>query len=172
MVSSDRSRDPSYDVVAGIEEDWRRLRPDLDLVPVAVIGRVLRAGTLALRARDRLLAEHDLTSAELDILSALRRREEPQTPTGLARALLFSGPATTKRLARLEGAGLVRRRTNPDDQRGYLIHLTAKGRRLVDRIIPALLDVERELVSVLPARRQRELADLLRALLADWESRG
>jgi DNA-binding MarR family transcriptional regulator len=53
----------------------------------------------------------------------------PVTPTELSRFLGIPPTTLSSRLARLEAAGLVRRRRNPSDGRSYLLEPTAAGRR-------------------------------------------
>jgi DNA-binding MarR family transcriptional regulator len=77
---------------------------------------------------------------------------------------MLTSSGTTKRLDRLEEAGLITRSPDPDDRRGTLIALTAAGRRLIDGVTEAHLDNERRLLSALTETEQRQLADLLRKL--------
>ena len=77
---------------------------------------------------------------------------------------MLTSSGTTKRLDRLEQAGLITRGPDPDDRRGTLITLTAAGLGLVDTASKAHLDNERRLLSVLTEPEQRRLADLLRKL--------
>ena len=77
---------------------------------------------------------------------------------------MLTSSGTTKRLDRLEQAGLVTRAADPEDRRGTLITLTPAGHRLIDAVTEAHLDNERELLRALNADEQRRLADLLRKL--------
>ena len=77
---------------------------------------------------------------------------------------MLTSSGTTKRLDRLEQAGLIRRDPDPDDRRGTLITLTAAGRRLIDSVTEAHLENERRLLDALSDSEQRRLADLLRKL--------
>jgi len=160
----------SADVVDEIRAQWRRARPDVDTAVIDVVGRVLRAAALILRAGDELLARYELSRGEFDILSALRRTDGPQSPGALRTVSLASGPATTKRLHALVDRGLVTRAVNPDDGRGAFISLTRSGARLVDRVLPELLDVERGLIANVPRGERAALAGSLRRLLTGIES--
>jgi DNA-binding MarR family transcriptional regulator len=51
----------------------------------------------------------------------------------------------TSLLDRLEKAGLVRRETNRDDRRSFLIHITEEGRRLTERLNRVLETLERDI---------------------------
>ena len=71
----------------------------------------------------------------------------------------------TKRLDGLESAGLVERLADPDDRRGRLVALSAKGRALVDRAVVEHLANEQRLLGALSTSERRTLANLLRKLL-------
>jgi DNA-binding MarR family transcriptional regulator len=77
---------------------------------------------------------------------------------------MLTSSGTTKRLDRLERAGLVERTADPRDRRAVAISLTAQGLALIDRVTEAHLANERTILHSLPAADQRRLADLLRTL--------
>jgi len=62
----------------------------------------------------------------------------------------------------------VERYPDPDDRRGVIVRLTPEGKAAVDGAFDALLSAESELLADLPATQQRELANLLRRLLAPF----
>lgn len=150
-----------------IVAQWSRERPELDVFPLALFGRLLRAAELADRALAVGLARHGLQPGWFDLLAALRRAGPPYelNPTDLMEATLLSSGGITKRLDRLVEAGLVERRPDPDDRRGTLAGLTRKGRTAVDRALEAHLANERRLLRTLGAAEQRALDRLLRRLL-------
>ena len=78
--------------------------------------------------------------------------------------MLTSG-AMTNRIDRLEEAGLVSRRPDPQDRRGSLVRLTTKGKALIDAAAAAHVENEERLIAGLSAREQLQLTDLLRKLL-------
>ncbi|MDW5597898.1 MarR family transcriptional regulator [Conexibacter stalactiti] len=159
------ARDP----IDTIEREWRAIRPELEIAPIAIVGRLLRAAALTIRRSDEALAQHGLTRGEFDVLSALRRAGGPQRPSDLTTVSLASAPATTKRLKALTARGLVARAADPDDGRGALIALTPTGAELIDRVFPAQLETERELLAGIPAARRDEVVAALRLLLASVE---
>lgn len=85
-------------------------------------------------------------------------------PSEFAGTLMLTSSGTTKRLDRLERAGLIARTPDPGDRRGILITLTAAGRERIDAITAAHLDNERALLAGLSDAERGRLADLLRAL--------
>lgn len=69
--------------------------------------------------------------------------EEPLTTGELARRMHVEVPTVVKMAQRMESAGLLGRRPDPDDGRRVLISLTGRGREAAERI-PALLDAVSE----------------------------
>jgi DNA-binding MarR family transcriptional regulator len=147
-----------------IIEQWERERPELDSAPIGIVGRISR---LAREIEDRLepvYRDHGLEPGWHDILATLRRSGGTLRPTDLTNASMLTSSGTTKRLDKLEAAGLIARAADPGDRRGTLISLTAAGRRLIDELTPAHLDNERRILGALSEAEQRRLADLLRKL--------
>ena len=154
------------DGVDEIIEQWRRERPDLDASPVGVIGRVSRLARELEQRLEPVYREHGLEPGWHDVLATLRRNGPPYQlrPTDFAGQLMLTSSGTTKRLDRLEQAGLITRAPDPEDRRGTLITLTEAGHRLIDAVTEAHLDNERDLLSALSDDEQHLLADLLRRL--------
>ncbi|HTE60801.1 MAG TPA: MarR family transcriptional regulator [Solirubrobacteraceae bacterium] len=149
-----------------ILEQWRRERPDLDASPIGVIGRISRLARELEQRLEPVYREQGLEPGWYDVLATLRRIGPPYRlrPTEFSNTLMLTSSGTTKRLDRLEQAGLITRAPDPEDRRGTLITLTDAGRELVDRASEAHLENERRLVSALTATERRALADLLRKL--------
>ena len=148
---------PEKDGVDLIIEQWQRERPDLDSSPIGVVGRISRLAR-ALEAR--------LEPGWHDVLATLRRQGPPYRlrPTDFSGSLMLTSSGTTKRLDRLEAAGLIEREPDPSDRRGTLITLTPKGRSVIDGVTAAHLANERDLLGGLSEADRRRLADLLRKL--------
>jgi len=154
------------DRVARIQRQWARERPDLDVRPQGVIGRLHR---LAGHLTEELLVvyrRYGMAEGEFDVLATLRRAGSPfeLAPGELAAHTMVTTGAITKRLDRLERAGLITRRTSARDARARVVGLTDAGRRLIDEAITAHLRNERRLLDMLTP----DQADQLEALLADW----
>jgi len=140
--------------------------------PLAELGRLLRAAELAdARLSRQLRAWHDLPPGWFDVLAALRRAGAPYelNPKQLGQTMMLSSGGVTKRLDRLAEAGLVTRRPDPDDRRGTLVRLTAKGKRLIDKAVEAHVRNEERILEVLSPAQRRALDDALRALLAELD---
>ena len=149
-----------------ILEQWQRERPDLDASPIGIVGRVSRLARELEQRLEPVYRDHGLEPGWHDVLATLRRAGAPYRlrPTEFTSALMLTSSGTTKRLDRLEQAGLITRGPDPADRRGTLITLTPKGLQLIDNVTEAHLDNERRLLASLSEAEQRRLADLLRKL--------
>ena len=151
------------DHVSRIMEQWRRERPDLDVSPQGVIGRLHR---LAQRLTEELVtvyADFGLGEGEFDVLATLRRSGAPYelTPTDLAAGTMVTSGAITKRVDRLAERGLVDRRVSDRDARGRVVALTPQGRALIDRAFEAHMANEHRLLDSLDRVDRERLARIL-----------
>ncbi|BCG70613.1 MarR family transcriptional regulator [Mesorhizobium sp. 113-1-2] len=149
-------------------EQWKRERPDLDVSPMGVLGRLNEASSLI--ARDRLaplFARFGLQAGEFDVLATLRRSGAPYalTPTALYEATMVTSGAMTNRLDRLEKAGLILRGPHPNDRRGIVVQLTEKGLALIDEAVTAHVANEHEILTCLTGAERETLAQLLGKLI-------
>ncbi|MCU0266710.1 MAG: MarR family transcriptional regulator [Actinomycetia bacterium] len=160
------------DEVDRLVDAWRRERPDLDVSPLEVLSRVSRLARHLDRARRTAFTAHGLEPWEFDVLSALRRTGPPYelSPGQLITRTLVTSGTMTNRIDRLEGRDLVVRRPDPDDGRGVFVRLTADGRARVDAALTDLLEHERAILAALSPTEQSRLADLLRAVVAPFDS--
>jgi DNA-binding MarR family transcriptional regulator len=145
---------------------WAAVRPDIDSSPIGVIGRVSRLSRLVDRRLAENFARHGIESWMYDVLATLRRSGEPYELTAgdLVRNTMVTTGAITNRIDRLEQRGFVERAA-ADDRRKVIVRLTKKGLDLVDEVVVGHMETEREILSVLSPRQQRELAQLLRTTL-------
>lgn len=161
------------DDVEGVLAQWREARPDLDVWPIAVVGRLMRLSRFWDGEIKRLLAEHDLEAGEFDVLSTLRRVGPPHelTPTEFRRTSLVTSGAITNRVDRMQRKGLVTRTRDSRDGRAVRICLTRRGLGLVDELLPLHLANEAALIEPLSDADQQELVHLLDVMLDPFEAR-
>jgi DNA-binding MarR family transcriptional regulator len=172
MTTASRSMTSKHsDHIDGILVQWRRERPDLDMAPLALLGRLLRAAQLADATLSDGLAKHGLQPGWFDLLAAMRRAGRPYelTPTELMRATMLSSGGITKRLDRLAEAGLLERRPDPSDRRGTLVRLTRGGKTIIDQAVATHVANEERLLRLLTRAERHSLDDLLRKLLTGLE---
>jgi len=159
------------DSVDRLIADWNRVRPELDFTPVAVVARLARARAHIDSALEAVFAEHGLSAPGFAVLVTLARLDRPAgvPQRTLTDELGLTSGTISVRMDRLEEQGLVERRAGAGDRRNSLIVLTAKGRALFERIVPAHLENERRLLIALDDDEQALLATLLRKLLVGYE---
>ncbi|MFI6320756.1 MarR family winged helix-turn-helix transcriptional regulator [Nonomuraea sp. NPDC050556] len=159
--------EPMRDAVDEISDQWARTRPDLDMSPMHVVGRLFRASRLLDRGVKEFFTQHGLEPWEFDMLATLLRSntEHCLCMKDLTANALVSPGALTNRMDRLVERGLVHRTPAPDNRRMVLVYLTPDGERLVNEIMEAHLAHERELLAGLSKLDQEHLATILRGLL-------
>jgi len=156
------------DHVARIRKQSRQ--PQSGDSPLEVVSRVFRLCAYLEGQVGAAFATVGLSRTEADLLGALHRSPEPAVPPSrLATQLVCSTGTMTNRLDRLERAGFLRRSDDPNDRRGVLIALTPKGRAAIAAARAARERVEPSLVPGLTLAERRQLANLLRRVLAEVE---
>ena len=163
---ADVTEPEATDGVDAIIEQWARERPDLDVSPIGVIGRVSRLARELEARLEPVYRDHGLEPGWYDVLATLRRAGPPYRlrASDFTGTLMLTSSGTTKRLDRLERAGLIERTPDPADRRGVLITLTPAGHERVDATIEAHVANERRLLAGLTTAECDQLAGLLRRL--------
>jgi DNA-binding MarR family transcriptional regulator len=159
------------DHVGRIQAEWARERPDVDVAPQGVIGRLHR---LAGHLTDELMVvyrRHGLGEGDFDVLATLRRAGPPfeRTAGELAEHTMVTTGGMTKRIDRLEQAGWVTRRASERDGRGRVVALTPTGRELIDRAFAEHMANERRLLDPLSADEAAAMTSILTKWLTRFE---
>ncbi|GAB3281939.1 MarR family winged helix-turn-helix transcriptional regulator [Parasphingorhabdus pacifica] len=157
------------DLIEAARAQWSEVLPEVNTETIDVIGRVLRAAAILRQRLDATIADEGLNRAEFDLLCALRRTGAPVTPGRLNNLTVSSGAATTKRIHQLAERGLLERTTDERDRRSARVLLTEHGRKVIDRAFTRNIEVERSLLSTLPARQRESIAGGLATLLHSLE---
>jgi DNA-binding MarR family transcriptional regulator len=160
-------RNMTADAIDRLVAEWNRERPDLDVSPTHVLQRITRLYLLQSASFAVVFGRFGMTFGEYEVLAALTRSGPPYRlkPTELVGALILSSGAVTNRIDRVEAAGLVERLPDPDDRRGILVALTAKGRTVVGEAVRSHLANEERLLRALSRPDRAQLTRLLRKLL-------
>ncbi len=103
-------------------------------------------------------ARWDLSTSQFNILNVLYGSTEGLTQIELSRLLIMHRSNVTGLVDRLEERGLLQRKENPDDRRVYRVVLTAKGRKLIDQILPDYYAAAEEIWGKVSAKKANELA--------------
>jgi DNA-binding MarR family transcriptional regulator len=111
--------------------------------PMNSIGYLTRITFRAFsRHLERRTLPHGVSSGQWPFLRALWN-EEGLTQRELSRRVAMREPTTVTALNVLEKSGLVKRVPSTEDNRKIHIFLTAKGRKLRDKLIPFVADVNK-----------------------------
>jgi len=117
----------------------------------------------------RLRAEHGLTTAQFEFLRIIGGRDRCRV-NDLAHEIAITVGATSKAVDRLEAAGWVLRRPNPDNRRSSFIVLTTQGRQLLDAAAATFRNELRTwLADPLPAPSLEHLASTVAVLRQTME---
>jgi DNA-binding MarR family transcriptional regulator len=159
------------DLTDRVLKGWLGARPDLEVGPLQVTGRLSRIGPLLAKRQESVFGRLGLNRGEAGALSALRIAGPPHrlSPTRLSRGLMLSSAGVTSRIDRLERRGLVRRLADPDDRRGVIVELTDQGLEVVDAAVAAIAISDRQLLERLDAEEIAQLEAILRKLLGGLE---
>lgn len=164
---------PCMDRVDDVLRQWRKERPDLDVGPMGIIGRMRRISQHLLREMEKTFAAHGLQDGSFDVLATLRRTGPPYalTPGDLLRTMMITSGTMTNRIDHLVKAGLVKRTPNPEDGRGFIVSLTKKGFNVIDEAVTAHVETQKRLTAALSKDERATLNALLSKYLASFEAR-
>lgn len=142
----------------------RRSRLELDDYFPYLINRV---GTvLAVRFTADQLAAHGLSVAMWRVLAVLSNNGG-QRQIDLAGLTSIDASTLSRLVTRLVRMGLVSRTRSRTSSREVVVSLSARGRALVDRLIPAALSLEETLGRGLPQRDRAVVKRALRRMYAN-----
>lgn len=156
------------DAIDHAMSDWTRHGLTQDPETVATIVRLLQLAGIMERLYAETAAAHGMTQGDVTILGTLRRSgiADGLTPSEIATAVLLSRPDITRRLGRLESAGMIERRPVAEDQRSYRVHLTKSGEAVVDAVAQEQFNRSYRIFFELPAEQRLAFDRVLRQLLA------
>lgn len=159
------------DHVDRILAQWQAERPDLQLRPMGLLGRIKRLGSHLGQGMERVFAAHGLNAASFDVLATLRRAGAPYalTPSQLMDWTMVTSGTMTNRLDRLEAKGLIKRVRSDRDARSVTVQLTDEGFALIDACVTEHVANQHRLAEALSETEQAELDRLLSKWLAGFE---
>jgi len=130
-----------------------------------------RAGFLLNRAAqkiredaERVLKPFGLTGRHVGVLTVIHEKGSiPQMEIG--KCIYIDRTTMVQLVDDLEKLNLVERRANPSYRRAHALFLTAKGKEILPKALALGMAVEREFLSCLSAKDQRELGRILKHLV-------
>jgi DNA-binding MarR family transcriptional regulator len=124
---------------------------------------VQRAARALARRFDDALRPLGLTNGQFSLLMSLNRLKPPGM-AAMASLLAMDRTTLTAALKPLRRRGLVKIAADPEDGRGRLMTLTAKGRRLLVRAVPVWRNTHARVEALLRDGDSDRLRNNLRAL--------
>lgn len=125
------------------------------------VGTVLaQVARLMRRAFDERAREIGVTRPQWLVLTVLRQHEGIKQG-GLADILEVEPITAGRMIDRMQDAGLVERCADPSDRRAWRLYLTARGREIVERLQPLVVETSDQ---ALKGVSEEDKADLLRTL--------
>ena len=131
--------------------------------------KLMRAAESVTARTHRHLSSTGLTISQFAVLEALYQLG-PLSQREIGQKILRSSGNITMVIDNLEKSGLVRRERNEADRRFYIVHLTDKGYKLIDKIFPPHAAVIAEDLGALTAAEQDALGRLCKKLGLSRES--
>jgi DNA-binding MarR family transcriptional regulator len=129
------------------------------------LPRLLRAAYFGLhRLSDAHFTSHGVTADQFVLLARLAEQDGVTQQT-LARRASSDSSTIRAMLILLEGRGLVARERSPEDSRARLVTLTAKGRRLFQRLLRSSEPIRIQMLARFSADEAQALVDNLRRLI-------
>lgn len=160
------------DSVSHVVDQWHRVLPGLDVSPIAILARIAKIRSIALRRQEEIFDDFDLSPADFVTIVTLRRRERPfrLSQSELAEALDLTPGTVSVRVDRLLRLGLATRTRSDEDSRVHWVELTDLGERRFEQLAPLHLDAQRELLAPLTSAQSATLVSLLTHWLSTLES--
>ena len=131
--------------------------------------RLLTTATMVeTEIRRRLRVQFETTLPRFDLLAQLQRAG-PLTLGEVSRRMMVSNGNVTGLATRLEAEGLIERRVNAADRREVSLALTARGRALIETVLPRVVDFWNTTLEGFSATEIRQMIRLLTRLTAAAE---
>jgi DNA-binding MarR family transcriptional regulator len=128
-----------FDPIAEAHRQWSAHGWAPEAPAMATVTSIMRLQQIFLARADAQLRPLGLTFARYEVVMLLSFSTTGSLPLGkIGERLQVNAASVTNAVDRLEAQGLVTRRPNPDDGRGTLATITAKGRRLARRATAAM----------------------------------
>jgi len=129
------------------------------------ILEIIKTAELLTRVGNTCVFDREISQARFNILIILKYEGED----GISQNEILQRMVSTKgnlsiHIANLERCGYIRRQASKEDMRRNVVRLTAKGRRVLDKLEPGYEGHIRAISEDLPANRAESLTEMLRTL--------
>ncbi|QDK36656.1 MarR family winged helix-turn-helix transcriptional regulator [Bdellovibrio sp. NC01] len=152
------------------EEQLKRVKkqyPQLNYTTITSFLLLLRTATEISTSLDKFLMKYNLLQNRWLILVMLLREENKTlSPQDLTKFLGITGATLSRLLESLDEEGLVKRAVNKKDRRAHEITLTAKGQKLLNKIMPDYYDAIEKTFKGMNETDHKNLVKLLKMIQA------
>lgn len=142
------------------------------------VFRLSRSPSHLLRRAEQFATElfarselHDGVTLRQTVLLAAIAEAEGASQSDLVRTTGVDRSTLAEMMARMEKKGLIARAAAADDGRAKSVRLTNEGRRRLEAVLPAIKDVDRNLLAALPATRRAAFQGILSELAEAADSK-
>lgn len=130
-----------FDPIARAEKLWKERWGSVP--SMAAITSIMRAHQILLAQVDAVVKPYGLTFARYEALVLLTFSQQGELPMSkIGERLMVHPTSVTNTVDRLQKAGLVDKRPNPEDGRGTLASITARGREVCDAATRDLMEMD------------------------------
>jgi DNA-binding MarR family transcriptional regulator len=136
------------------------------------VGHLVKLAYIAMRRElDASVREAGITTTQWQALGVLFHMPG-LTHSQLMEHLVIEPPSVTSLVNGMERKGWLRWERSPADARAKRLFLTARGRRLIERLRTATEPIERRMAAALSESEREVLKGLLRTLVDSLQSHG
>ena len=151
---------------SAVGREIRQRRPFRSPSQEATIA-LLRTASVVSRALARVVEPFGLSLAQYNALRIVRGAGTEGIATLAVRErMIEEGTTITRLLDKLELAGLLERTRSFPDRRQVICHVTAAGRKVLDRLDPLVDQRDVDVMAALDSHQVTQLIDILDALRA------
>jgi DNA-binding MarR family transcriptional regulator len=130
-----------FDPIARADETWTQRWGQVP--SMAAITSIMRAHQILLAQVDAVVKPYGLTFARYEALVLLTFSKAGELPMSkIGERLMVHPTSVTNTVDRLVAAGFVSKRPNPNDGRGTLASITARGREICDAATRVLMAMD------------------------------
>jgi DNA-binding MarR family transcriptional regulator len=144
-----------------VSADYVAKNPTAEPSATELAINVMYTAELLGRRLEEVVRPFGLSRGSHNALQIVAGATDPLTPGEVAARLTVTSATVTGLLDTLEQRGLVRRVRHPTDRRSVHVEITAAGRKLIDELVPALIEQEKRWATGLTVPRRQQLLRLL-----------
>ncbi|MGC8743054.1 MAG: MarR family winged helix-turn-helix transcriptional regulator [Verrucomicrobiia bacterium] len=126
-----------------------------------ILLKLLRVADTLWEESRLFFSKYNISPSQFNILNLLYENREAMTQIELSRRLLTHRSNVTGLLKRLETRKLITRKVSKSDKRATHVQLTARGKTIVDKILPEFRKITSELFENIDIKEPAEFLKTL-----------